>query len=102
MEKYKKEELERYIFEENMPYDKIGEKYGVTGSSIRKQAKRMGINLPKRRKINPSESFNKGEHLKEVKKCFQCGREITYKYGDRKYCSLECWAEATREKKVKE
>lgn len=42
-----KEELEELI--QSMPYTKIGEIYGVTDNAIKKRAKNLGINLPKRR-----------------------------------------------------
>lgn len=67
---FNKKDLERMILEENLPYNKIGEKYGVSGSYIRKIAKKFNIKLPKRRKINSKESFNKGNttsrKLKEI------------------------------------
>lgn len=43
-----KNTLEKLIQE--MPYEKIGEIYGVTGNAIRKRAKKLGILLPKNRR----------------------------------------------------
>lgn len=66
-----------------MPYDIIGEKYGCSGSNIRKQAKKLGIVLPKRREINENETFGKGVYrrpeaergLKDYQDfCPVCGR----------------------------
>ena len=55
---YKKEDLEGLIIEQNKSYSSIGKMYGVTGAAIKKAAKRLGIILPKRRKINPNENFS--------------------------------------------
>ena len=53
-----KENLIEYI-SLNMSYEEIGRKYGITGTAVKKAAIRLGINLPKRRKINPNEKFDK-------------------------------------------
>jgi hypothetical protein len=50
MEKYKKEELEKLILVDCLTYDAIGVRYGVSGAAIRKAAKKLGIELPTRRK----------------------------------------------------
>ena len=57
MDKYNKDELEKMIVEQNKTYSSIGNMYGVSGNAIKKAAKRMGIIVPKRRKINPQENF---------------------------------------------
>lgn len=58
MQKYKKEELEQFILIENLSYEAIGRLYDVTGAAIKKAAKRLGIELPKRRIINSNENFS--------------------------------------------
>jgi hypothetical protein len=58
--KYTKEELVELITVQQLPYEQIGKMYGITGSAIRKAAKKFEIELPKRRSINESETFNKG------------------------------------------
>lgn len=58
MSKYNKEDLERMILVEKFSYEEIGRKYEVSGNCIKKQAKKLGIELPKRRIINSSENFN--------------------------------------------
>ena len=64
MEKYNKEELEKLILEQNCSYASIGKKYGVSGASIKKAAKKLGIKLPRRRKINSKENFShKGKRI---------------------------------------
>ena len=92
---YVKNDLIKYIFEEKLSYEKIGEIYNVSGSAIKKAAKTLGIILPKRRKVNQKEHFNKG-HKYIVKKCLNCGKEIPYQ---NKYCSLRCQQEYQRHKK---
>ena len=58
MDKYTKNELENLIIEQNKSYDSIGKMFGVTGAAIKKAAKRFGIAIPKRRKINAKEKFS--------------------------------------------
>lgn len=58
MERYKKEDLEKLILEQNKPYDSIGKLYGVSGNAIKKAAKRFGITLPTRRTVNDTENFS--------------------------------------------
>lgn len=55
-----KEELDRMIFDEKLSYEEIGRKFNVCGTSIKKYAKKIGIILPKRRRVMSSETFNKG------------------------------------------
>lgn len=50
--KYNKEELEEMILVKKISYENIGKIYNCTGSNIKKVAKRLGINLIQRRKIN--------------------------------------------------
>ena len=58
MKDYKKEDLEALILEKNKSYSFIGRLYGVSGAAIKKAAKKLGIPLPKRRKINEKEKFS--------------------------------------------
>lgn len=51
-----KEEL-ILLIEQGKPYSTIGDLYGISGNAIRKKAIRLGIELPRRRKINPCEVF---------------------------------------------
>ena len=74
--------LEKYILEDNLSYVQIGKIYGCTGANIKKRAKLLGILLPKRRTVNPKETFNK---IKKV--CLYCGKEIQ---SDNIYCSIKC------------
>lgn len=81
-----KERLEGMI-NGGVTYEYIGSIYGCTGANIKKQAKKLGIVLPKRRKVNPSETFNKGKG----KKCKNCGKPLGNKHGV--YCSDKCRTE---------
>ena len=90
MSKYNKEELENFILVQNLSYEAVGRIYGVTGNAIKKAAKRLGIELPPRRKINPSEKLNKGNSNK-IRYCLNCGKELDYTA--KKYCSHFCQSE---------
>lgn len=86
-----KDNLYNLIYKEEFLYDKIGEMYGVSGAAIRKAAKRLWGSLPKRRAINPKETFNKG--TAKTYKCLYCGKEFIPNYSNRKkFCCVECSA----------
>lgn len=53
-----KEHLKKLI-EEKIPYTTIGKEYGVSGNAVKKAAKKMGIKIIQRRKVNHKEHFNK-------------------------------------------
>lgn len=92
-----KENLERMIFEENLSYEEIGRRYGKSGQTIRKMAKKIGIKLIPRRKINPKEHFNKGTG---GHKCLNpnCNNIIHYN-SKQKYCCNKCQSEYRRLKR---
>jgi hypothetical protein len=48
--------------------------YGCCGNSVKKAAKKLGIKLPVRRKVNSSETFNRGTGKKYY--CLNCGKEL--------------------------
>lgn len=85
----------KQLISDGVPYDKIGEKYNCTGAYIRKRAKQSGMELPKRRKINPKETFNKDTG----KKCLNCGKPLHTCW--RTFCSDECRQEYQYENSVK-
>lgn len=85
--KEEKDNLIKYIFEDKLSYEKIGEIYGVCCQAIRKNAKKIGIVLPKRRKINERETFNKGAG--KARYCLNCGKDIRGQHAS-KYCSIKC------------
>lgn len=88
---YSTEELYKYIFIEKIPYNTIGKIYGVSGTTIRKTAVKLGFKLPTRRKINEKETFNKGKSLKKLS-CLFCGSPIVNKHNT-KFCSSKCCGE---------
>lgn len=68
-----KDELEKLIAD-GVTYEAIGKKYGCTGANIKKQARKLGIILPRRREVNDCETFNKGVKRKT---CVVCGKPIS-------------------------
>ena len=99
-----KEELENLILVEQLSYEEIGRKYGMTGAGIKKKAKSLGVFLPIRRSINPSEwaSFSHRKYPDVI--CPICGKSFMRKSKEQVYCSIECSAKHLREipKKHKE
>lgn len=86
-----KDNLYNLIYNEGVPYDKIGELYKVSGAAIRKAAKKIWGFLPKRRSVNGNETFNKGTAKTTV--CMNCGKEyIPFTSNKGKFCSIECSA----------
>ena len=83
-----KEVLEKLI-KEGVPYERIGRQYEVSGTAIKKAARKLGIELEKKRKINPNETFNKGNCKTHI--CPNCKKEFTHRYNSsNKYCSIHC------------
>ena len=86
-----KENLERLI-KEGVSYERLEKKAVAKKPAVKKAAKKLGIELEQKRKINPSEHFNKGTGQKGV--CLNCGKEfIIYKSHTGKYCSHSCQLE---------
>ena len=85
-----KDNLDRLINVEKVSYEEIGRKYGCSGTNIKKQAKKLGIELPQRRRINESEHFNKGC---KSNVCINCGKPIDSR---NQYCNNTCYAEHQR------
>lgn len=95
-----KEKLDKYINEDNLSYEEIGRLYNCSGSNIKKVAKRVGIDLPDRRKINPKEHFNKGVSKLPTFKCLNCGKEnIWYSESTGKFCNSKCQYEYQHKEK---
>lgn len=89
-----KSNLENAI-KRGVSYEQLGREYNVSGTYIRKIASKLNITLPKRRKINPKETFNKGKG--EQKYCIYCNSPITNKYSHTIFCSLKCSTEHKKE-----
>lgn len=85
------ENLRRMILDEKKSYEDIGRIYGCSGSNIKKVAKRIGIELERKRKINPNETFNRKN---ENCICLNCGKSfLKYDGVSGKYCCLDCSSE---------
>lgn len=98
-----KENLEKAILQDKISYEELGKRYDCSGANIKKQAKKLGIELPQRRKINESEHFNKGTGkvvIKDVTKyvnketikkyCLSCGKELHFSRNNQKFCDSKC------------
>lgn len=94
--KLEKENLENLILIKNMSYEDIGKIYNCTGGNIKKQAKKLGIVLPERRKVNIKESFNKGKRIK-----FIDNKSVCPICGNKKYYSSKLCKKCANEKKYK-
>lgn len=78
------------LIKEGVSYERIGRQYGVTGASVKKAAKKLGIELEQKREINPSEHFNRGK--KTIHKCLNCGKEFEHRCNGsyNKFCCVLC------------
>lgn len=98
-----KENLEKAILQDKISYEELGRRYGCSGANVKKQAKKLGIELPQRRKINESEHFNKRTDkiivkntIKQVEKevvvkyCLSCGKELHGFHNNQKFCNSKC------------
>lgn len=82
-----KEELYNLIYIDNLSYEEIGRRNNMSGNGIKKMAERLGIELPKRRKINSNETFNKGKSfISNI--CLNCGKQLDS--SKKKFCSCQC------------
>ena len=84
-----KTQLEDLILNQKMSYEQIGREQGCSGTYIKKLAVKLGIELPKRRKINSKETFNRGTG--KVRYCLNCGKLLNNI--QTKYCSNICQAD---------
>lgn len=77
----KERENVEVLIKEGVPYERIGKMYGVCGAAVKKAAKKIGIEIPKKRAINPKEHFNRGLKHDNAKYghdlCPICGKEKT-------------------------
>ena len=88
----RKDTLIDLIQVQKLPYEQIGRMFNCSGNNIKKVAKRLGIELTQKRKINESETFNKGKGKKSI--CLNCGKEYNvYRSSKGKFCSNKCQAE---------
>lgn len=96
-----KENLEKLI-SENISYTEIGRRYGVTDNAVKKAAIKLGIILPKKRKINPNETFGKGKN-DVLERCKHCGKEFKHAayLGNVDFCSEECKSKFIKDNEFK-
>ena len=88
MNRYKKEDLEKLLIEENKSYKEVGKIYEVSGNAIKKAALKFELPILPKRAINPKETFGKGKIQNEIGYCINCGKSfIKYSNRDTKYCS---------------
>lgn len=91
--KSEKDKLKKLIFNERLSYEEIGRRYNVSGTAIKRAAKRLGFELEKRREINPKEHFNRGNTKRKntTHICLNCGKEFAHCYSSlNKFCSTTC------------
>ena len=84
--KYKKEELEKYLFDDNLNYRQIGEIYKVSGVWIRKKALQLGIELQKK---------DRKDYY-----CLNCGKEIQRMAHVPVYCNNKCQGDYKRRNNI--
>lgn len=88
----RKDTLIDLIQVQKLPYEQIGRMFNCSGNNIKKVARKLGIELVQKRKINESETFNKGKGKKGI--CLNCGCEYNiYRSSKGKFCSNKCQAE---------
>ena len=88
--KYIKEELEKLIFEQKLPYTQIGKLYGVSDTYIKKMCNKLGIQLKVRSKF-PDDWKPHNTKIKQDVKCIHCNNECDVY--SKKYCSAKCQQE---------
>lgn len=82
-----KETLTDLIINQKVSYEEIGRRYECSGANIKKVAKKLGIEIVSRRKINSCETFGKDSGVKRF--CLNCGEDISHKYANI-YCDHTC------------
>ena len=92
--RYKEEDLEKFLIEENKSYQEVGRIYGVSGNAVKKAALKFGLSILPKRIINPKETFGKGKIKNGIGYCINCGKSfIKYSNKSNKYCSQKCQQE---------
>lgn len=98
-EKYKKEDLERLIFDENKSYREIGRIYGVSDTYIKKVANKFGIILKKRKEF----PFDYVPHNRGTAKNIECKfcSSVVIRYNNKQiFCSHKCGVDYKIEEKL--
>lgn len=79
-----RDNLIQYVNVDKLSYEEIGRKYNCSGSNIRKILDTLGIAVTPRRKVNPKETFGRG-NLKGI--CKNCGKPISKA---KTFCNQDC------------
>lgn len=80
--KYNKEELENLLINERKTCKEVGKLYNVSEGAIWVAAKRLGINLSKRKEQEETKSI--------IRICEYCGKEHDGSFGSGRFCCSEC------------
>lgn len=89
--KYEKSKLETLILVEKKSYVEIGKIYGVSDTSIKKNARKLGIQLDVRKHFKTTVTpHNKG---KGNRNCLSCGNVFVKTNNNQKCCNQICAAE---------
>ena len=89
-----KNNLIEKILIKGLSYEEVGREYKCSGSNIKKVLKALGVQLPSRRKVNVTETFNKGVILVRSAKCKNCGKSFPmYSGSTGQYCCVQCSTE---------
>jgi len=90
IEKFKKEDLEKFIFEEKLSYCEIGRRYSVSSTYIKKVANKLGIKLEKRKNFPKGFiPYIKGKGKKVF--CKNCGGKVNTSINTKQiFCSFKC------------
>ena len=93
-----KEYLRKAILEDKKSYEEIGREYGCSGTNVKKVAKRLGIELPIKRVVNPRETFGRKAYV-----CKNCG-DTFYRKSNYlgKFCSHKCSSEYRHKQNYKD
>lgn len=95
-----KENLRKYIQDDKLSYEAIGRIYNCSGNTIKKAAKKLGIELQQRRVININETFNKNTGSKSI--CLNCEKEYNRNPAHiGKFCSVKCSTEYKYKQNIK-
>jgi protein-arginine kinase activator protein McsA len=100
-EKYKREDLEKLIFEEKKSYREIGRIYGVSDTYIKKVANRLGIKLRKRKNF-PKDFVPHNKNRGKTVLCRNCGTTFNKPSPKQIYCSFGCSVEDKNKKKYED
>jgi len=101
-DKYKKEDLEKYIFEDKLSYREIGRIYGVSDTYIKKVAGKLGISLRKRKNF-PKDFVPHNKGIKKVIECKNCGKLVeNLSWNKQKFCNHKCSSDYVTYKKYED